>query len=142
MSQKAGAEQSTIAMAREIADEASRMIRADIELARKDLLSMLRRAIVAIVLLTMAAVLLLIAVIEALDSVPVTFGPRLFGDNPWLPWLALGGVFLVLSLLFALAGYRLGIRGAVRSGRRVVDAVKEDVEWARRLARRRGKSTS
>jgi hypothetical protein len=128
-------------MAREIAEEAVRMIRADVELVKKDMQATLRRVIFVVIFLMLSAFAGLIAVVEALGAVPATFGPRLFGSNPWAPWLALGGVFLLLALLLALLG-TLGTRGAFRSGRRVVNAIKEDVDWFRRVARRRDKSTS
>ncbi len=133
-------DESVVAMAREIAEEGMRMVRADVELAKRELGSALRRMIVSIVLLTLAGVFLLIAVVEALGSVPVTFGPTLFGSNPWLPWLALGGVFLLFALLLGLVGIS-GVRRAVGGSRSVLATIKEDVQWAKRLTRR-GKSAS
>ena len=116
------------------------MVRADIELAKKEMSVALRRVVISVALLSVAAVFLLIAVIEGLNAAPVTFGPTLFGSNPWLPWVALGGVFLVLALLLGLIGVS-GLRKAFRGTRGVVNSLKEDAEWARRLTRR-GKSTS
>jgi uncharacterized membrane protein YqjE len=135
-----GVDDSVIRLAREIADEGIRMVRADIELAKKELSVALKRVVVSAALLTVAGVFLLIAVVEGLGAVPVTFGPTLFGSNPWLPWVALGGVFLVLALLVALLGI-FGIRKAVRGSRGLVDTLKEDAQWAKRLTQR-GKSTS
>jgi hypothetical protein len=131
---------SVIAMAREIADDAIRMIRADIELAKKELGSAMRRMLVSIALLMVAVLFLLIAVVEALGAVPLTFGPRLFGSNSWLPWLALGGVFLILAVLLGLFG-ALGMKRAFKNSKGVIDSIKEDVEWAKRLTKR-GKSAS
>lgn len=128
-------DESVVAMAREIADDAIRMIRADVELARKELGAALTRVIISAVLITLAAVFLLIAVIEALGAIPVTFGPHLFGSNPWLPWLALGGVFLVLAVILGVLG-AFGIRRAVGKTTRVIGSIKEDLQWARRLTRR------
>jgi len=139
VAQKAG-DESTIAMAREIADEAIRMIRTDVDLAKRELRSAAIRLGISVAVLFVAAIFLLIAVVEALGAVPVTYGPRLFGTNSWLPWLALGGVFLILAVLLGLLG-ALGIKRAVGSSRGVVDAIKEDLQWARRLTRR-GKSAS
>jgi hypothetical protein len=122
-------------MAREIAEEGMRMVRADLELARRELGAAMLRFALAIGLMVTSAVFVLIAVIEALGSVPVTFGPKLFGDNPWAPWLVLGGVFLLLALLFGLLGFMI-LRRAIGGTKGVVSAIKEDVEWARRLTRR------
>jgi len=133
-------DESVIAMAREIADDAIRMIRADIELARKELKAAMGRLLVSIALLTVSAFFLLIAVVEALGAVPVTYGPRLFGTNSWLPWLALGGVFLILAVLLGVLG-AFGIKRAFGNSKSVIDSIKEDVQWARRLTRR-GKSVS
>ena len=133
-------DESVVAMAREIAEEGMRMVRADLELAKRELGAAFKRLLFAVVLLSLAAVFLLIAVIEALGAVPVTFGPRIFGDNPWAPWLVLGGIFVLLAGLLAFLGFGI-LRRGISGTRGLVSAIKEDVEWARRLTRR-GKSAS
>ena len=75
------------ALGRDVADDAMRLVRAEIEVAKAELKDAARRLMVAVVLLTLAAVLLLIGVIEALGAAPEAVSQRLFG-NRWLGWLA------------------------------------------------------
>ena len=135
-----GVDESVFKLAREIADEGIRMVRSDFELAKKEMAAAFKRLAVSLVLLVLAGMFLFIAVIEGLNAAPITFGHNLFGTNPWLPWLALGGVFLLVAVLLGLLGV-MGMRKAVRGGRGLMETLKEDAEWARRLTRR-GKSTS
>ena len=90
-------------------------------------------------LIVVALVLLLIAVVEALGALPVAFSQHLFG-NPWLGWLALGGVIAVLAMVLALLG-TLAVRRSLTEGKQTVDAIKEDTRWVKGLTRR-GRSES
>jgi phosphatidylglycerophosphate synthase len=126
-------------LGREVAEDALRLVRAEIELAKSQMKATLLRALLAIILISLAALLLLIAVVEALGALPSEFGPRLFG-NRWLGWLALGGVLLLLSLGAAGLG-TIAVRRSLRQGRQAVSALKEDTEWLRQL-RKRGSSGS
>src|SRR5437588_645190 len=101
------------ALGREVADDAVRLVHAEIDLAKAQFKDAARRLIVAVVLIVAASVLLLIAGIEALGALPIAFSQRLFG-NPWLGWVALGGVIAVLAALLALLGTFLLLRGRLR----------------------------
>jgi len=122
------------ALGREVADDAVRLVHAEIDLAKAQFKDAARRLIVAVVLIVAASVLLLIATIEALGALPVAFSQRLFG-NPWLGWLALGGVIAVLAVLLALLG-TLAVRRSLTEGKQTVDAIKEDTRWVKGLTRR------
>ena len=122
------------ALGRDVADDAMRLVRAEIEVAKVELKDAARRLMVAVVLLTLAAVLLLIGVIEALGAAPEAVSQRLFG-NRWLGWLALGGVLAILAVLLAVLG-TLAVRRSLREGKHTVDAFKEDTHWVRGLTRR------
>lgn len=122
------------ALGRDVADDAVRLVRAEIELAKAQAKDAAKRLIIAVVLLVTAAMLLLIGVIEALGSAPAAFSQRLFG-NGWLGWVALGGLLMVLGLLVALLG-TLAVRQSLREGKQTVGTFKEDTEWLKGLTRR------
>jgi hypothetical protein len=127
-------EESLGALGRDVADDAMRLVRAEIDLAKAELKNAARRLAVAVVLLSLAALLLLIGVIEALGAAPEAFSQRLFG-NRWLGWLALGGLLAILAVLLAVLG-TLTVRRSLRTGKETVDAFKEDTQWVRGLTRR------
>ncbi len=139
MTRAAEPEEGIAAIGRDVASDAARLVRAEIDLARSQLVDAAKRLVVAVVLLVSAALLLLIAVIEALGAIPSEFGPKLFG-NAWLGWLALGGIFLVVAGLLALLGTRAVFR-SLREGKHTVDTLKEDGEWLKRLSKRRSNGT-
>jgi Putative Actinobacterial Holin-X, holin superfamily III len=122
------------ALGRDVADDAIRLVRAEIDLAKAQAKEAAKRLILAVVLLVMAATLLLIGVIEALGGAPAAFSQRLFG-NGWLGWVALGGLLMVVGVFLALFG-TLAVRQSLREGKRTVGAFKEDTEWLKGLTRR------
>jgi len=128
------AEDSIASIAREVADDAMRLVRAEIALAKAEMRSAALRLAFGIGLLSASMVLLLIAVIDALGALPEGVGPRLLGSS-WLAWLALGGVLLIVAVLIGLAG-ALRLRKALGQGRDAVNIIKEDAEWVRRLTGR------
>jgi hypothetical protein len=123
-------------LSREVADDAVRLVRAEIALARAQFAEAARRLVVAVVLLLVATVLLLIGLIEMLGALPSQFGPQLFG-NAWLGWLALGGIFVIVAAVLVLLGTR-AVRRSLSEGKETVSAFKEDTEWVKQLTRRGG----
>lgn len=120
---------------RDVAEDAARLVRAEIDFARAQLTDAFKRMLAAAILIGVALALLLVAVIEALGAIPSEFGPRLF-HNAWLGWLALGGVLLIVALILAALGTRAVFR-SLKEGKRTVVAFKEDGEWLKQLSRRR-----
>jgi uncharacterized membrane protein YqjE len=123
-------------LGREVADDAVRLVRAEIDLAKAQFAEAARRLMVALALILFAAVLLLIGVIEMLGAVPSQFGPQLFG-NAWLGWLAFGGIFVIVASLLVLLGTR-AVRRSLSQGKQTVADFKEDAEWVKQLTRRSG----
>jgi len=121
-------------MGAEVAQDVVRLVRAEIDLAKIEMQTALRRLAVAAALIGVALMLLLLAVIEALGSVPAAFSVRLFG-NQWLGWLVFGGLLLVLGALVGFVG-TMRLRSALRVGKQTMTALKEDSEWLRHLTRR------
>ncbi|MBV8195675.1 MAG: phage holin family protein [Candidatus Dormibacteraeota bacterium] len=89
---------------------------------------------IGIAMSLVAVVTLLFALIYALAGLPAAFSIPLF-HNTWLGWVAFGGIFLVLALVFGLVGYRL-LRGAVKEGKETGQQFKEDAEWLKGLTKR------
>jgi len=127
-------EESLADIGRQIADDAARLVRMEIDLAKAGLRETLKRALVAVVLLVLAMPLLLIGSALAFASLP-----KHFGDTWWSWALAGAGFLLMAGLLAGLAGLR--IRAAVRRQKETVADIKEDVAWVKQLTRRDTRSS-
>jgi hypothetical protein len=124
---------SLAAIAREVADDAIRLARAEIELAKAEALAGVKRLALAIGLFVGAAVLALFMVIFALGAVPTALDGHVFSG--WVWWLLMALVFLLLAGFVGLLGYR-SLRRGIGRGKELVGSVKEDVAWFKRLTRR------
>jgi pilus assembly protein TadC len=114
---------------RQIADDAARLVRMEIELAKAGAMETLKRALVAVVLIFLALPLLIIGATLAFAALPKHFG------DVWWSWALAGAGFLLFALLLGgIAG--LSIRGAVRRQKEAIADIKEDVEWVKRLTKR------
>ena len=122
------------AIGREVAEDALRLVRAEIDLAKAQLKAALVRLIFAIVLFVFAFTFVIVGIIEALSAVPAHYSQPLFG-NTWLGWVVFGGLFLVLALALGLIGTMAVLR-SFKKGKETVTAFKEDAEWARGLTKR------
>ncbi|MFN2583039.1 MAG: phage holin family protein [Candidatus Dormibacteria bacterium] len=122
------------AIGKEVADDAVRLVRAEIELAKAQMKQAALRLAVGIGFVLTALILLVIGTIEALSGLPAAFSVPLFG-NTWLGWVAFGGVFLVLAGVLGFVGTRL-LRRSFSKGKQTVDAFKEDAEWLKGLTKR------
>jgi len=80
-----------------------------------------------------AAVFLLIALIEALNALPS--GLDVLGSE-WVRWLVLGGIFLILAGVFIFIGQSRARKAIKRGRKQVQDTLKEDAEWLRELTKR------
>ena len=121
---------------RAVADDAMKLVRAEIALAREQMKEAAIKLVFALAFLVVAAVLLLIGTVEALGALPARFSVPLFG-NTWLGWAALGGVFIIVALLFALLG-TAAARRSFKDGKQTMHTFKEDAEWAKGLTKRSG----
>lgn len=114
---------------RQIADDAARLVRMEIELAKAGMFESLKRGAVAIALIAVALPLILVGTTLAFTALP-----KHFGDVWWSYALAGAGFLLVALFLGGLAGMR--IRAMVRTQRETIAAIKEDVAWVKQLTRR------
>jgi lysylphosphatidylglycerol synthetase-like protein (DUF2156 family) len=114
---------------RQIADDAARLVRMEIELAKAGAVESLKRGAVAIALIAVALPFILIGMALAFAALPKHFG------DVWWSWALSGAGFLLVAMLLGLvAGLR--IRSAVRTQRQTIAAIKEDVTWVKQLTRR------
>jgi hypothetical protein len=126
-------DESIAAIAREVADDAVRLARAEIELAKAEAIAGIKKLAVAIGLFAGAAVLALFMVIFALGSVPTVLAGHAFSG--WVWWLLTAALFLLVAAVLAWMGFR-SLRRGIGRGKELVGSVKEDVAWFKRLTRR------
>jgi hypothetical protein len=126
-------EESLAAIAREVADDAVRLAKAEIEFAKVQAMATVKRFAIAIGFLVAASLLLLFVAIFALGAVPTALAGDVFSG--WVWWLLLAAVFLVVAGFAAFLGYR-SLRRGLRGGKELAGSVKEDVSWFKRLTRR------
>jgi small-conductance mechanosensitive channel len=131
-------DESIAAIAREVADDAVRMARAEIELAKAQAIAGVKRVAVAAGMFAGAAVFALLMAIFALGAVPTVLAGRIFAGWAW--WLLMAALFLLIAALLGLLGFRSLKRG-IGSGKQLVGSVKEDVAWFKRLTKRNAKES-
>jgi predicted ferric reductase len=122
-----------ISLARQVVEDAIKLARAEMEVVGAELKRAVIQLAIAIALIMVAAVFLLIGVIEALGALPS--GLTILGSE-WARWAALGGIFLILAMVLIFFGQSRA-RKAIKRGRKNVQAtLKEDAEWLRELTKR------
>lgn len=126
-------EESLAAMVREVADDAVRLARAEIELAKAEAIAAIKRVALAIGLFAGAAVFALFMIGFALGAVPTLLAGTVFSG--WVWWLLMAALFLLVAGLLALMGFR-SLRRGIGRGKELVGSVKEDVAWFKRLTKR------
>lgn len=122
------------ALGRDVAEDAVRLVRAEIDLAKAQLKAAAIRLAFAIALFVFALTFLFVGVIEALGGVPAHYSGSIFG-NDWLGWVAFGALFFVVAVVMALIG-TLSLRSSLKEGKDTMSTFKEDAEWAKGLTKR------
>ena len=125
--------ESIAAIAREIADDAVRLAKAEIDLAKLQAVAAVKRFAVAAGLFGAAAVLALMMVIFALGAVPTALAGRVFSG--WVWWLLMALLLLLAGAFVGFLGFR-SLRRGIGGGKELVGSVKEDVAWFKRLTKR------
>ena len=124
---------SIAAIARELADDAVRLARAEVELAKAEAIAGVKRVAVAAGLFAAAGVFLLFTLIFAFGAVPTVLGGHAF--STWVWWLLTAALFLIVAGLLGMLGFR-ALRRGIGRGKELVGSVKEDVAWFKRLTKR------
>ena len=131
-------DESIAAIAREVADDAVRLAKAEIELAKAEAIAGVKRLAVAIGFFAGAGVFALFMVIFALGAVPTVLAGHAFSG--WVWWLLTAALFLLIAALLAAIGFR-SLRRGIGTGKQLVGSVKEDVAWFKRLTKRNAKES-
>jgi Putative Actinobacterial Holin-X, holin superfamily III len=126
-------EEDLAALGLRISEDAVRLVRLEIELAKAQAKESALRFLWAGLWLGGALVCAVLGVIYALGAVPEAIGPPI--HDYWTGWLVFGGFLLLLAGVLGLAGYRR-VMSTVRSTRDAVSSIKEDIEWVKELPRR------
>jgi small-conductance mechanosensitive channel len=129
---------SIAAIAREVADDAVRLAKAEIELAKAEAIAGVKKVAVAAGLFAAAGVFALFMAIFALGAVPTALAGHVFSG--WVWWLLMAALFLLLGALLAWIGLRSLKRG-IGTGKQLVSSAKEDVAWLKRLTKRNAKES-
>ncbi len=131
-------EGSIAAIAREVADDAVRLAKAEIELAKAEAIAAVKKVAVAAGLFAGAGLFALFMAVFALGAVPTVLAGHAFSG--WVWWLLTAALFLIIAALLAALGFRSLKRG-IGTGKRLVGSVKEDVAWLKRLTKRNAKES-
>jgi hypothetical protein len=121
------------AIAREVVDDAVRLARAEIELAKAEAIAGVKRVAVAAGFFAAAGVFTLFTVVLALGAVPTALAGRVFSG--WVWWLFTAAFFFLIAAILGWLGYR-SLRRGIGRGKELVGSVKEDVAWFKRLSKR------
>lgn len=122
-----------ISLARQVVEDAIKLVRAEVAVVGSELKRALIQLAIAAAMIMVASVFLLIGVIEALGALPSGLG--ILGAE-WVRWLVLGGIFLVLAGVLVFIGQSKA-RKAIKRGRQHIEStLKEDAEWLRELTKR------
>ncbi len=138
MAERSERDESIAAIAREVADDAVRLAKAEIELAKAEAIAAAKRVAVAVGLFAGAAVVLLFMAMSALGAVPTALAGHALPGWAW--WLLMAALFLIVAALLAALGFRSLKRG-IGTGKQLVGSVKEDVAWLKRLTKRNAKES-
>ena len=114
---------------RQIADDAARLVRVEIELAKAGAIESLKRGAIAAGLIVVAMPLILVGMALAFSALPKHFG------DVWWSWALAGAGFLVIAMLLGVIA-ALRIRAMVRTQQQTIATLKEDVAWVKGLTRR------
>ena len=117
-----------ISLARQVVEDAIRLARAELSVVGSELKRAAIQLAIAIAMITVAAMFLLIGVIEALGALPSGLG--ILGAE-WVRWLALGGIFLVLAIVLVFVGKSRATKALQRGRTHGDDPLKEDSDWLR-----------
>ena len=130
VSQATSPDPTVIGALRQVLSDALRFARAEMGLARAEGTAAAKRAALAAGLVAGAAIGLLLAAVLLLGAAAEAIGGAL--HHPWLGWLIMAGLLLVIVGVLGGLGYRT-VKRTIAEGRRVGATVKEDLEWVREL---------
>ena len=118
---------------RQLGDDGTRLLRQEVGLAKLEVREMLAGLVRDLIGLAVAGTLAALGGLALTTTLILVLGRFVFGGNYWLGALVVGGVFLIVGGIWALAAAR-------RVGQNLkpdatLDSVRADVKWAKREVR-------
>lgn len=110
---------SVVSLGKDVADNAKRLARLEVELVKAQAVASLKSVAVGMALVVVALLCLLYVVTFGLGAAAVTIGGA-------LPWLVIMGVFLLLTIILGIVAATL-VKRAIAGGKSTADDVKNDV---------------
>jgi Putative Actinobacterial Holin-X, holin superfamily III len=126
-------EEDLSALGHRISEDAVRLVRLEIELAKAQAKETAMRFLWAGVWLGIALSCVILGIVYALGAIPEAIGPPLHDE--WVGWMVFGFFLLLVGGVCGFVGYRRVMR-TVRSTKDAVSSIKEDIVWVKELPRR------
>ncbi len=120
-------------LVRRLGEDGARLLRQEISLAKLEVRGLAARLVRDLIGLAMAGVLAALGGLALTATIILVLGRYLFGGDYWVGALIVGGVFLIVGGIWALAAAR-GL-GKNLQPEATLDSVRENVDWAKREAR-------
>ncbi len=120
-------------LVRQLGDDGTRLLRQEVVLAKLELREMVAGLVKDLIGLAVAGTLAVLGGLALTACLIMVLGRFVFGGNYWLGALVVGGVFLVVGAIWALAAAR-GMGQNLKPDA-TLTSVREDVDWAKREAR-------
>ncbi len=119
-------------LVRRLGDDGARLVRQEIALAKLEVREMVSHLVSDLIGLAVAGVLAALGGLALTATLILVLGRYVFGGDYWLGALIVGGVFLIVGGIWALAAAR-GL-GKNLQPDATLDSVRENVDWAKREA--------
>jgi hypothetical protein len=109
----------------EVSEQATVLIREEIELAKAEITEKLNRLLTGSVVGIVAGVFLLLALFLVMNGVAFLLGDNVFGGRVWLGYLVEAGAFLLIAVAAGFYAYRSLRRGAPPTPDLAIEQAKE-----------------
>ncbi len=120
-------------LVRRLGDDGARLVRQEISLAKLEVRALAAGLVRDLIGLAVAGTLAALGGLALTATLILVLGRYVFGGDYWLGALIVGGVFLIVGGIWALAAAR-GL-GKNLQPEATLDSVRENVDWAKREAR-------
>ena len=120
-------------LVRQLGDDGTRLLRQEVNLAKLELREMVAGLVKDLIGLVVAGTLAALGGLALTACLIMVLGRFVFGGDYWLGALVVGGVFLIVGGIWALAAAR-GMGQNLKPDATLA-SVRQDVDWARREAR-------
>ncbi|HEX9105683.1 MAG TPA: phage holin family protein [Longimicrobiales bacterium] len=117
---------------RQLGDDGTRLLRQEVALAKLEMRELMAGLVRDLIGLAVAGTLAVLGALALTATLILVLGRFVFGGNYWLGALVVGGVFLIVGGIWALAAAR-GLGQNLKPDA-TLDSVRADVNWAKREA--------